>query len=127
MPVLLAALVGVALADVTAKVRANEFGNAMLSEFGYDPAYRTFNHGSFGATPRHVTQALRSYQDRMEATPDPWFRGIYREEMREARAMLASYLGASTDDLVFVESASYAVNSVVRSMGLQAGYEFEAS
>lgn len=96
------------------------FGRAMLSEFQYDPEYRTFNHGSFGATPRVVTAALREYQDRMEARPDPWFRGTYREEMRLVRADMAGFLNASTDDVVLVESASSAVNGIMRSMNLGA-------
>ncbi|MFO1329065.1 MAG: aminotransferase class V-fold PLP-dependent enzyme [Rubrivivax sp.] len=95
----------------------------MRELFDLEPGLVFLNHGSFGAVPRPVTEALQAWQRRMEANP---VRFLGRESaglLRHARAALAGFLGAQADHLVFVPNATTGVNIVARSLQLQPGDE----
>lgn len=96
-----------------------KFGHSLLSEFDLDPQYTNLNHGSFGCVPTAVRLAHQSLQLEQERRPDAWFRNTYISRMAAMRTQLAEYVGADVDDLVLVENASSAVNSVL------ASYEFK--
>jgi len=99
-----------------------KFGRAMRDRFLLADGFQNFNHGSFGSVPKVVSDAQRAYSLQCEARPDKWFRQDYFVCVDSARSMLAAYINApSADDLVMVENASGAVNSVMRSMNWEAG------
>lgn len=87
--------------------------------------YTNFNHGSFGACPRQVLEYQESLRLQQEQQPDIWFRKTYYELQNQTRAKLADYVGLKTpaekEGLVLVESASTAVNSILRSFPWSAG------
>lgn len=87
--------------------------------FLLDPTVIFLNHGSFGATPKPVFEAYQRWQLRLENQPVLFLGREFTKLMRESRAVLADYLNASTDDLVYVPNATHGVNIVARSLELQ--------
>ncbi|MFC2144365.1 aminotransferase class V-fold PLP-dependent enzyme [Acidobacteriota bacterium] len=79
------------------------------------------NHGSFGATPKTVLDEQTRIRLQIEREPLAFFDHDYLGELDQARAVLAGFLGARTDDLVFVVNATTGVNSVLRSLQLERG------
>ena len=47
----------------------DKFGKQRLQDFDLDPTYINLNHGSFGATPKIVTEARRKLENQMEFSP----------------------------------------------------------
>ena len=95
----------------------------MREHFLLDPATRFLNHGSFGACPLPVLDALHTWQRRIESNP---VQALVRESaawLLQAREALAAYLGADAAHLVFVPNATTGVNVVARSLKLQPGDE----
>jgi isopenicillin-N epimerase len=97
----------------------NEFADRWL----LDPEVIFLNHGSFGATPKAVLDEQARIRRRIETEPLLFFDHHYLEELDRARTDLARFLGACTDDLAFVANATTGVNTVLRSLRLQAGDE----
>ena len=95
----------------------------MREHFGLDPDLVFLNHGSFGACPQPVMDALHGWQREMERNPVEFLGRRSAALLREARGRLAGFLGARTDDLVFVPNATTGVNIVARSLALQPGDE----
>ncbi len=95
----------------------------MREHFALDPDLVFLNHGSFGACPAPVMAALQGWQREMERNPVEFLGRRSAELLREARGRLAAFLGARTDDLVFVPNATTGVNIVARSLDLQPGDE----
>ena len=105
----------------------------MLQHWWLDPQDVYLNHGTFGVTPRRVLAAQQALREAIERHPA---RFLGRELMnlepqppaqptllRSAAAKVGAFLGASGDDIVFVDNASSGVNAVLRSLRLQAGDE----
>lgn len=98
-------------------------GSAIRHEWDLDPDFLTVNHGSFGATPRTVLAAQDVWRKRMEAQPTRFFALELPAALREAATVLARYVGAKAEDVVFVPNATTGCNAVLRSLHLQAGDE----
>ena len=98
-------------------------GSAVRSEWGLDPDFLTVNHGSFGATPRVVLAEQDRWRKRMEAQPTRFFSLEVPGALREAAAVLARFLGAASEDVVFVPNATTGCNAVLRSLRFRAGDE----
>ena len=105
----------------------------MLEHWLLDPDAVYLNHGTVGVTPRRVLQAQQEMRDAIERHPA---RFMLRELMsldpvppaqptriRAAAEAVAAFLGATGDDIVFVDNATAGVNAVLRSLRLQAGDE----
>ena len=93
------------------------------TEFMLDPTVTFLNHGSFGACPRDVFAVAQDLQAQMERQPVEWLARRSTGLLAEARAALATYLGAETDDVVYVPNPTTAVNIVARSLRLEPGDE----
>lgn len=74
------------------------------------------NHGSYGATPKVVTQAQRRWQDRLEAEPSRFMDREFRPGLRVAAERLSAHLGVDGRTVAMVENATQAVNAVLRSL-----------
>jgi isopenicillin-N epimerase len=86
-----------------------------------DPEVVFLNHGSFGATPKAVLDEQNRIRRRIEREPLIFFDHDYLGELDQARADLARFIGARTDDLAFVVNATTGVNTVLRSLHLERG------
>ena len=73
----------------------------------------------FTVVPKAVAKAQYNYFLEQESHPDTWFRVSYYDYVDTSRKMLASLINAIVDDIVLVENASAAVNSVLRSLGFK--------
>lgn len=81
------------------------------------------NHGSFGACPKPVFEQYQQWQLELERQPIE-FLGRRREGlMREARDKIADYLNVPADEVSFVTNATMGLNTVFRSLELEAGDE----
>jgi isopenicillin-N epimerase len=74
------------------------------------------NHGSFGAVPHDVQLVQESFQKRMNANPNRWFRSELPDLMTGARHITASWLGVDADDFAFVPNAGQGVITAVQSL-----------
>jgi isopenicillin-N epimerase len=95
----------------------------MRDLFDLEPGLVFLNHGSFGACPRPVTEALHDWQRQMERNPVAFLGRQSAALLRQAREQLAGFVGAQADHLVFVANATTGVNIVARSLDLQPGDE----
>jgi len=77
------------------------------------------NHGSYGACPVEICEHLHTKRLDVEKNPDTWYRGGMYSEMEGVRRELSHFLNAPAEDLVLVENASTAMNSILRSLALQ--------
>jgi isopenicillin-N epimerase len=93
------------------------------AEFLLDPEVAFLNHGSFGAAPRVVLEAQNEWRRRVEHQPVTFLVRELRPALRAAADALGAFLGASGDDIVFVDNATVAINAVLRSLLLQPGDE----
>ncbi|KAG2388017.1 hypothetical protein C9374_000867 [Naegleria lovaniensis] len=88
----------------------------MKKQFYTDLNYTNLNHGSFGSTPKQVLQANFNYQVEMETSIDEWFRIKVIPKYNQSRQILSKMIGSQhEDDVVLVENASTAINSIFRS------------
>ncbi len=97
--------------------------NSLKQYFLLDPTITFLNHGSFGACPRPVFEVYQDWQRRLERQPVLFLGREFDQLDQQARQMLGEYLGAPTDDLVFVPNATHGVNIIARSLNLQPGDE----
>src|ERR1700722_16617714 len=94
-------------------------GRAIRRAWRLDPDFVTVNHGSFGATPECVLLEQDNWRRRMESQPTRFMGTVLPRALREAAGRLAEFLGASGDDIAFVDNATTGCNAVLRSLSLQ--------
>jgi isopenicillin-N epimerase len=91
--------------------------------WGLDPSVHFLNHGSFGATPLAVLDEAERLRRRLEAEPVDFFLRHYLPLLDRSRRVLADFLHADPEGLVFVSNATTGVNAVLHSVKLAAGDE----
>ena len=95
----------------------------MKDLFLLDPDLIFLNHGSFGACPARVMEKYQQWQMEMERNPVEFLGRRSAELLSHSRAVLAHEIGANPEHLVYVPNATSGVNTVARSIALQAGDE----
>ncbi|KAJ6093290.1 hypothetical protein N7486_008579 [Penicillium sp. IBT 16267x] len=91
-------------------------GHSMLDQFLLDEDWKNFNHGAFGTFPAEVRAELRKLQDTLEVRPDKFICYLYPELLDTSRKAMANYLNVPTNEMVFVKSATVAINTVLRNL-----------
>jgi isopenicillin-N epimerase len=90
-------------------------------EWMLDPDVVHLNHGSFGGCLKSVFDAATAWRAKLEAAPMRWLVLEWQAELDRARAVLASFLAAPAERLVFVPNATTGVAIALRSLALPAG------
>ena len=104
-------------------VNAPLFGHARRGDFLLADGIAHLNHGSFGAVPRGVLEAVQEWQRRIEADPDTFFRRDLFALLHGAADRIAGFLGGRGGDWAFVENATSGLNAVIASLRLEPGDE----
>ena len=91
----------------------------MREGFLLDPDVAYFNHGSYGACPVEVFADYQRWQLELERRPTEFLARRFEGAMYEARGVLAGFVGARVDDLVFSPNATSALNAVIRSLRIR--------
>jgi isopenicillin-N epimerase len=91
----------------------------MRAGFLLDPEVAYFNHGGFGACPVEVFDEYQRWQRELERQPTELLARRFSEELLSARAALAGFVGARSEDLVFAQNATSALNAVIRSLRIR--------
>lgn len=97
------------------------FGAQMLSVFPFAAGNININHGSFGAYPIVVREALHNYQRRTDAQPDAFIRYELPGLMDKSRGAVSRLINADVDNVVLVHNASTGVNTVLRNLVYEKG------
>lgn len=97
--------------------------DSLKSEFLLDPNIVFLNHGSFGACPKRVFDDYQRWQLELERQPVEFLGRRITTLLAEARAKLAEYVGAATDEVVYFPNPTTAINMVARSLNLKPGDE----
>ena len=100
-----------------------QFGHARRADFLLANGIDHLNHGGYGATPRVVLDATRSWQQAMEADPSTFFRRDLPCLIRRAAGRVAGFLGGRGEDWAFVENATSGLNAIIASLALAPGDE----
>lgn len=85
------------------------------------------NHGSFGACPEPIFEDYQHWQLELEKSPVQFVAKTGVEQLQHSKKVLADFVGADPDDLVYVTNPSYAINIIAKSFALQQGDEILAT
>jgi isopenicillin-N epimerase len=99
------------------------YGRHLRDLWPLDPAVNYLNHGGYGVTPHEVLKVQAGLHARIERNPTQFMTLEYPSAIREAAAVLARFVGASADDLVFIDNATSGCNAVLQSQALKPGDE----
>lgn len=91
--------------------------------FLLDPAVAFVNHGSFGATPRVVLDAQTLWRARLEREPVAFMVDTLPGALRGTAELLGRLVGASGQDLVWVDNATTGACAVLGSLRFAPGDE----
>ena len=91
------------------------------ADFLLDPEIHYLNHGSFGACPRPVFDAYQRWQAELERRPVEFLGRRAADLMAASRAVLAGFLGAPADDVVYFPNPTTALNMVARNVARLSG------
>ncbi|MFH1844541.1 MAG: aminotransferase class V-fold PLP-dependent enzyme [bacterium] len=88
-----------------------------------DPEVTFLNHGSFGACPAPILAEQARLRAELESQPVRFLARQYEARLDAARAAVADFVGADSEDLVFVPNATTGVNAVLQSLRFAPGDE----
>ncbi|XP_070532231.1 uncharacterized protein [Ptychodera flava] len=110
------------LIDGGAAGRKVQFGQEMRDqEFCFRRDVIPCNHGSYGAVPKRIMDVRDSFLKEEEECPDNFIRRQKQIYYTEALQAVADFVGAKTENLVFVRNTTTGINSVMKSMKLKSG------
>ena len=88
-----------------------------------NPEIAYLNHGSFGATPTDILTHQRSIQDQLEFEPVQFMLRTMPEGLWNAQEALGAFIGSQPEDIVLLDNATSAVNTVIAHLPLEASDE----
>ncbi len=88
-----------------------------------EPDIAYLNHGSFGATPKAILNEQRRLQTQMEREPVQFMLRKVPELLWASQMALADFIGAQPEDVVLMDNATTAVNTVFSNIDFQPGDE----
>ena len=91
----------------------------LKSLFMLNPNIVYLNHGSFGACPKPIFEALINYQKMLEFEPVKHLAYDVYNHLENSRKALSKYINCNKNDVVFSPNPSTALNTVIRSLDLK--------
>ena len=91
---------------------------SLKNQFLLNPKIHFLNHGSFGATPKPVFRDYQRWQRELERQPVEFLGRRAATLMANSRVALGKYLGTQSDNLVYTQNVTIALNIVARSLEL---------
>ncbi len=82
-----------------------------------------FNNGSFGACPKAVFSKYQEWQRVVEYQPVEFYQKTLLPALNRSRQSIGSFINAEADDITLTRNATYATNTVIRSLDLTEGDE----
>ncbi len=110
-----------------ARAQASAQPPALRGLFLLRPDIVFLNHGAFGACPRPVFDSYQNWQLELEHQPIEFLERRFQGVMAQTREVLAAFVGATADELVYVPNATTGLNIVARSLPLGSGDEVLAT
>ena len=111
--------------DMSVAIERDVANDAHWRDFSHQWLIRTdttyLNHGSFGPPPQPVRQARRKWIDALDCQPMDFYVRELEPLIQNAKSALADFIGIGSQNLVFVENATYGMNIVADSFELNAG------
>ncbi|KAL9541866.1 hypothetical protein PS6_010099 [Mucor atramentarius] len=98
-----------------------QFGRNLRSQFLLEPQYTSLNHGSYGSIPRALLPVLEDLRLKSEVNPDRWLRREMFPVIERNKKVVADLVHVDPQELVFVFNAMTGINTVARSLPLEAG------
>lgn len=95
-----------------------EFGKPIRELFLLEKDTAFTNHGSYGTVPREVMDERIRLLNLAESHPDRWYRRTLRPLYDEAINEVAEFVGANPNNIVFVQNATTAINTVLKNLSL---------
>lgn len=95
----------------------------MKAQFLLDNNITFLNHGSFGACPKPIFEEYQRFQLELETEPVHFIQKKLPVYLKEAKKPLAKFIGCDIEDFFFTPNPTFAINTVMRSLSLQAGDE----
>jgi isopenicillin-N epimerase len=95
----------------------------MKDLFLLDESITYLNHASFGACPKPIFKEWQRFQRELETQPVHFFQKKLTIYSKTAREKLASYIHCNAEDVFFTANPTMAVNTIMRSLVLEAGDE----
>jgi len=92
------------------------FGKGLKKLWHLDEDVTFLNHGSFGATPKAVLEAVSKWQIDLEKEPVEFFMSRYFDLVRQLADRLGRILGSGGDSIAFIENATTGINTVLKSL-----------
>ncbi|KAK4510466.1 Senecionine N-oxygenase [Mucor velutinosus] len=100
---------------------ATKFGRSLRSQFLLEPQYTPLNHGSYGSIPRVLLPVLEDLRLKAEVNPDRWLRREMFPVIERNKQVVADLVHVDPQELVFVFNSMTGINTVARSLPLEAG------
>lgn len=95
----------------------------MKAQFLLDSTITFLNHGSFGACPKPIFEEYQRFQLELEVEPVYFIQKKLPVYLKEAKKPFAEFIGCNVEDFFFTPNPTFAINTVMRSLNLQAGDE----
>ena len=95
----------------------------MKSKFLFSSDIVYLNHGSFGACPKVVFENYQYWQRKLEESPVQFITKTGIEALDKSKQALAEYINCEKEDFFFTANPTTAVNTIMRSLKLDAGDE----
>jgi len=95
----------------------------MKSQFLLDKNITFLNHGSFGACPKPIFKEYQRFQLELETELVYFIQKKAAGYLKTARERLSKYVGCNSVDLFFTPNPTFAINTIMRSLHLEAGDE----
>jgi isopenicillin-N epimerase len=93
-----------------------DWGRSARYHWSLNPDGVFLNHGSYGAVPKIIAQAMNDWRQRADDNPDYYFRELYPAALEKSRTALGTFLSYEAAGLALVENATSGIQAIIQSL-----------